>query len=161
MRQPSRSSSGAVIAIVGIAALLALGGLFGTREETRQADSPDVLGTVADDLEAKLVGKRQEGGFSLLGITFSQPDHYVEVAFAVTAGCGEQLGDGDRWPVTSPECAGPADLAGPLRRSGRSAAGEVIVSVTVDVSADCYDAIEPGMSWPLLDAACAAPPQAP
>ncbi len=161
MRQPSRSSSGAVIAIVGIAALLALGGLFGTREETRQADSPDVLGTLSDDLDAKLVGKRQEGGFSLLGITFSQPDHYLEVAFAVTAGCGEQLGDEDRWPVANPECTGPADLTGPLRLSGHTAAGDVIVSVTAEVSADCYAAIEPGVSWPLLDAACAAPPQAP
>lgn len=152
----SRSPSTAVIALVVIAAVAALaGGLVGGSEEIQQTETHDFVAEDHPAGEAVVVTKRQIGGFSALGLTFSQPQHYVRVTFTLPASC--DVGDAEQWPIANPRCTGPEGLSGSIAGGGQSWQGEPIVAVDVLVDSACYGAIELGMIWSPAPTACEVP----
>jgi len=152
----SRSPSTAVIALVAIAAVAALaGGLLGGRQEMQLTETHPFVPEDHPVAEAVVVTKLRHGGFSAFGLSFSQPEHHVRVAFTVPSSC--EVGNAEQWPTADQDCAGPARLSGQVAGGGRAATGDTIVLVDVQVESACYDATELGRIWPLRTAACKAP----
>ena len=152
----SRSPSIAVIALVAIAAVVALaGGLIGGRQETGQSETHDFVANDHPRGEAVVVTMTERGGFRAFGLSFSQPKHYVRVAFTLPPSC--DVGDAEQWPIANPNCSGPERLSGSIAGNGQTAYGEPIVMVEVLVDSACYRAAELGMVWSPAVTACEVP----
>ena len=154
MKQTS-SPSTAVIVLVAIAAVAALaGGLVGGSEETHYTPSHEYVAEDHPVGEAVVVSKSQRGEFGIFGITIRQPEHFIRLTFTLPQTC--DIGDAELWPIADPSCTGPAGLTGSIAGTGRTAAGEPLVTVEIPVDADCYAADELGTIWPTPLAACVA-----
>ncbi|MCP3973962.1 MAG: hypothetical protein GY720_05660 [bacterium] len=148
----------AVIALVAIAAVVAIAaGLMGGHEETSRVETFDYIAADQPVGAGVVISKTQRGGFEFLGRAFSQPDHFVQVAFTLPASCDP--GDSERWPIAQTDCAGPNGLVGPITGGGVTATGEPIVMVEASVDRGCHADIELGMSWPPPTDRCEAQPE--
>lgn len=129
-------------------------GLRGTRTEIFVSDDPEV--TVAQDGTAVVDVLRESGGFSLLGLHFTDSTHSVEVKFITAPGCSGRVETGDPWPAPLDECAGPTGLAGAIGGTGVTITGDSVIGVVFEVPRGCFKRLSRGMPWPTEFPECSA-----
>jgi hypothetical protein len=131
-----------VLALVGLAFL----GLRPGRTEVRSDQGPVI--TPPDSGAAVVAFLRESGGFSLLGLRFTDSTHYVEVKFITGPGCSGLVSSGDPWPTSFPECSSPVALVGEVGGTGVTMSGDSLVGVQFEVPRACFELLAPGMAWP-------------
>ena len=142
----TRSPSLLAITVVAVVAAAALVGGFGGSAVTEQTETFEFIVEDHSVGDGVVVEKAERGGFSLLGVAFSQPDRYVRVAFTLPHWC--DLEGATVWPMERSDCTGPAGLAGAIAGSGITATGGPIVLVETMVAPECFSRIELGAPWP-------------
>lgn len=151
------SSGGLAGLLAGAVILLALGvvlvgGLAGGTVEVTQS-SFQLPDPPSDITQGVVTERRSEGGNSLFGWQFDQPELAVNIWLIAPAECVGLDGDVESMRNTG-ECADVV-ASGPITGSGINAEGNGLYLVRVPVSEACFDAIEVGAPWPPLIAECA------
>ena len=96
--------------LVGVVIVLAL---RSSSTETTVHD-PVSLGDPQDveANEALIIGKRQSGGFSIVGLQFGHVTYRISVQFFAPPGCFERVDSGDPWPTAFEECSSAVLVTG-------------------------------------------------
>ena len=138
MSRPGSTVFVALVAFTVMAVALALRPTLTRTEVLPPVGLPDPGG---DPAAAVVVAMRQSGGFSLLGLAFSEQTHTITIQFYAPGGCYEQLTSGDKWPVQLEQCASGVAVEGIVSGSGVTATGESIVAVDVVVTEACFESL--------------------
>ena len=150
------TNAGVVVAgILVVGAVLVLA-LRSTSTEITVFD-PVTLGDPqdAEPDEALVIGKRESGGFSILGLQFGHVTYRMSVQFFAPPGCFALVESGDPWPTPFEECTSAVPITGNVAGQGITATGESIIAVELEVPGQCYEAVARGDSWPSTSPACA------
>lgn len=142
----TRSSSLLALIVVALVAAAALVGGFGGSEVTEKTETFEFVVEDHSVGDGVVVEMAERGGFSVLGVAFSQPASYVRVAFTLPHWC--DIDDAAEWPIAESGCAGPEGLDGTIAGSGITASGGPIVLVETLVPTECFSRIELGAPWP-------------
>jgi hypothetical protein len=154
----SKGGSGLVIALVLVGVALVFLGLRTQRVVTVEIPTYAYDPTTQGDLGPIIVGTTESGGFSLLGLQLSEPDHTASVRFLAPEACAAELSGEGAWPAAAPECETPYAIQGTTDGTGTAPDGRTLIGVAIDVPAACAEAVELGSVWPPPNPACAAIP---
>ena len=147
----NRTPVNAAFAVVAFALIAVLGaGIFGGHQITEQTETFEFVVEDHSVGEGVVLETAERGGFEVFGVTFSQPQRFVRVAFTLPSHCA--IEDALEWPTGQSGCAGPDGLTGTIAGSGITAIGGPIVLVETSIDAACFGRIELGATWP--PAAC-------
>ena len=154
MRRETNAGVIVGVLVVGIVIVFAL---RSTSTETTVLE-PVSLGDPQDfePTEALVIGKRETGGFSIVGLQFGHVTYRISVQFFAPPGCFERVDSGDPWPTAFAECASAVPVTGNVAGRGTTATGESIIAVEFEVPDECYEAVARGDSWPSAAPGCVA-----
>lgn len=147
---PRRAIGGAVIVVAVVVAVAAV--LGGSRSEVVNTD--DVFDADRIAQTPLIVARHESGGFSVFGIQFTAPDHWLSVGIAPRPACLSSDADGNEVLNGDVGCEEYASLAGPVRGGGINMQGIRWIEMQAKVSGDCFDAVTVGEPWPTSQAAC-------
>lgn len=146
MRSISVRNATTAVLIVLVAGALAIAFLRPTSEVVIHDDP--VNGIDAATVDTALVTARtKEGGFRLLGITFSSPTYRVAVSFSAPPSCLDVVSRASHWPTGNEACGPTGSLDGEISGTGISIAGDTLVSVRFEVSEQCWESVALGDVW--------------
>lgn len=150
----TRSFGTGVVVLIVIAVLVAavVGGFGMTR--TSQSDGIAFDAEVVNETPV-VVAKHEIGGVRLFGVTLDAPDRRIEIGVVARPECLQFDDRAGEVLLGTDGCADYADLAGPIRGGGTTAAGIGWVVVWVDVGRACFEASTVGDRWRALNDGCA------
>jgi hypothetical protein len=150
----AKTSNAAIIvlavAVFAAVAAVVVGGLGATRTDEVAAETFDPA-RISD--VPSVMGKRETGGFELLGLRFDAPDRSLGVVVKPPADCLRSA-DGEEVVIGGAGCDAVESVAGAVKGGGVTVEGERWVELWVEVDADCYRAAAIGDAWPDLPESC-------
>ena len=151
-RRSIRNITTAVLVVVA-AVGLAVAFLRTTSEVVVHSDPVQGVETATADT-ALVTSRTKQGGFRLLGITFTSPTYHIAVSFTAPPGCLAVLARSSDWPTGDEACGRPGPFTGEISGSG-TAFGNTIVAVKFEVTEQCWESLKVADLWPGDDPACA------
>ena len=142
-------------ALVGVTAVALAIAFLRPTAEVSVYDGPvaDIESATADT--AVVTFRTEEGGFSLLGITFAAPTYRIGVSFNTPPDCMEVISQSTTWPTGNASCGPPGGFSGVPEVNGRTSTGDIVVTVIFETSKECFEAVAFGSIWNPDAPACA------